>query len=180
MSMATPIPGLHISDVEDAYNFYLSQIRITIERAFGILVHRWAILRRSMSMSILKVPALVTCLMRLHNFCVDHSDSRRSPGLLDSDERNVRRVASRQLWRRCGHRGTKSTNGGTKSTTKKKPAAVFIDDRGTPAALLGSGHHFDDEPGGRGRRPTRRPDPRTPMRKMIQQVADMDLRRPPI
>ena len=72
MSMSTPIPGLHISDAEDAYNFYLSQLRITIERAFGMLVHRWGILRRPLSMSIVKVPALVTCLMRLHNFCIDH------------------------------------------------------------------------------------------------------------
>eukprot|EP00804_Cyclotella_cryptica_P024834 CCRYP_001783-RA/>CCRYP_001783-RA protein AED:0.25 eAED:0.25 QI:0/0/0/1/1/1/2/0/207 len=38
--MATPIPGLNISPTDDAYNFYHSQIRITIERAFVILVHR--------------------------------------------------------------------------------------------------------------------------------------------
>ena len=69
-TMATPVPGLRISDVEDAYNFYLSQLRITIERAFGILVHRWGVLRKPLSMSILKVPAIVTCLMRLHSFCI--------------------------------------------------------------------------------------------------------------
>lgn len=36
--MATPLKGRR-SGHEDAYNFYLSQLRITIERAFGVLVH---------------------------------------------------------------------------------------------------------------------------------------------
>jgi hypothetical protein len=39
--MAIPIPGTSITNAEDAYNFYLSQLRITIERAFGILVRPW-------------------------------------------------------------------------------------------------------------------------------------------
>jgi hypothetical protein len=42
--MATPLRGVQ-DGPEDAYNFYLSQLRITIERAFGVFVHRWAILR---------------------------------------------------------------------------------------------------------------------------------------
>ncbi len=41
--MATPLKGF-FGGHEDAYNFYLSQLRITIEQAFGVLVHRWAIL----------------------------------------------------------------------------------------------------------------------------------------
>ncbi|KAL3767702.1 hypothetical protein ACHAW5_007466 [Stephanodiscus triporus] len=40
--MATPLKGF-LGGYEDAYNFYLSQLRIMIERAFGVLVHRWAI-----------------------------------------------------------------------------------------------------------------------------------------
>ena len=88
MTMGTPLPGLNISAAEDAYNFYHSQVRITIERVFGILVHRWPILWRPLSMSILKVPAIVTCLMRLHNFCIDH-DSHRTPGATYVDERAI-------------------------------------------------------------------------------------------
>ena len=42
--MATPLKG-YLGGYEDAYNFYLSQLRITIERAFGVFVQRWAILR---------------------------------------------------------------------------------------------------------------------------------------
>jgi hypothetical protein len=41
--MATPLKGMQ-GGHEDACNFYLSQLRITIEQAFGVLVHRWAIL----------------------------------------------------------------------------------------------------------------------------------------
>ena len=69
--MAVPIPGHCISGTDDAYNFYHSQVRITIERAFGIFVHRWGILRRPLSVSILKVPPLIMCLMKLHNYCID-------------------------------------------------------------------------------------------------------------
>jgi hypothetical protein len=42
--MATPLKG-NLGGYEDGYNFCLSQLRITIKRAFGVLVHRWAILR---------------------------------------------------------------------------------------------------------------------------------------
>ena len=68
--MATPIPGHWITGVNDAYNFYHSQVRFTIERAFGIFVHQWGTLSRPLSISILKVPPLVMCLMKLHNFCI--------------------------------------------------------------------------------------------------------------
>ncbi|KAL7474831.1 hypothetical protein ACHAW6_000783 [Cyclotella cf. meneghiniana] len=53
--MTTPIPGHCITVNDDAYNFYHSQVRITIECMFGNLVHRWGILRRPLSMFMLKV-----------------------------------------------------------------------------------------------------------------------------
>ena len=90
--MATPIPGHCITGTDDAYNFYHSQVRITIERAFGILVHRWGILRRPLSISILKVPPLVMCLMKLHNFCIE-TNSMSTPSTLRNDERCIRRMA---------------------------------------------------------------------------------------
>ena len=78
-TMSTPVPGLNVTEIEDAYNFYLSQLRITIERAFGILVHRWGVLRRPLSMSILKVAALVICLMRVHKTSVAECLRSRAP-----------------------------------------------------------------------------------------------------
>ncbi|KAL9186564.1 hypothetical protein ACHAXT_005802 [Thalassiosira profunda] len=143
MTMATPVPGMNISPLEDSYNFYLSQVRITIERAFGILV---------------PVPAIVTCLMKLHNFCIDH-DSRRTPSTIHEDERSIQVRAYRM---------------------PRHPTAVSLDAAGAPRALVGSGHHFRDEPGGTGRRPEPAGERRTPMRKMMRQVARLDLLRPPL
>ena len=162
MAMSTPIPGYNTSEVEDSYNFYLSQLRITIERAFGILVHRWNIMRRPLTMSALKVPALVACLMKLHNFCIDH-DSRCTPSPIHEDERFLRYVARRN-----------------------KARYFELDTTGRPTALIGSRHHFRDAPDGRGRRPLWQPDKEgevtkvTPMHKMIEQLAAGDFRRPPI
>jgi hypothetical protein len=173
MTMATPVPGTNLETHVDAYNFYLSQLRITIERAFGILVHRWGLLRRPLAMSILKVPALVLCLMCLHNFCIDF-DSRRTPRPIHSDELAIRRIAANS--KKKGNKG-------------EKPTAVRLSAAGTPSELLGSGHHFRDEPGGTGRRPASSAGRRasrsaagrkTPMRKMMLQVENRDLRRPDI
>ena len=69
--MAVPFPGYGVTEVQDGYNFYLSQLRITIECAFGILVHRWGILRRPLSCRMDRVLGLTMCLMRLHNYCID-------------------------------------------------------------------------------------------------------------
>ena len=71
--MAIPLRGNH-TGWKDGYNFSISQIRITIERAFGVFVHRWAILHAPLTVPIMKVPALVECLVRLHNFCIDYEE----------------------------------------------------------------------------------------------------------
>jgi hypothetical protein len=83
--------GKFISDCHDGYNFYLSQLRIRTERAFGILVHRFGILRRPMSMAISKVPAIVTCLMKLHNFYINNKQ-RHSRKPMPSDKRTIPKI----------------------------------------------------------------------------------------
>ena len=69
--LATPF--VSATDVKDDYNFYHSQLRINIECAFGMLVHRWAILRSALSSkySMKKIKELVRCLRSLHNFLID-------------------------------------------------------------------------------------------------------------
>ena len=76
MYMATPFPNVSASDSRDAYNFYHSQVRINIECAFGILVNRWAILRKitSHKFTIKKICGLVTCLCQLHNFLIERAE----------------------------------------------------------------------------------------------------------
>ena len=61
---------------KDAFNFYHSQVRIRIECAFGMLVHRWGILRKPMpqNVSLGKITALTYCLCKLHNFCIDEKE----------------------------------------------------------------------------------------------------------
>ena len=38
--MSVPIKG-EVSKYQDSYNFYVSQLRITIEHCFGVLVYMW-------------------------------------------------------------------------------------------------------------------------------------------
>jgi DDE superfamily endonuclease len=74
--MATPFPAT-TGGTKDAYNFYHSQLRINIECAFGRLVARWSILRTAipMNVTIAKTTALVLCLAKLHNFCINEADA---------------------------------------------------------------------------------------------------------
>jgi DDE superfamily endonuclease len=71
---------------KDAYNFYHSSLRIHIECAFGMLVHRWGILRKSIPMNIdlRKTNALVMALCRLHNFCIDENEAITKPTASDT------------------------------------------------------------------------------------------------
>jgi hypothetical protein len=48
--MATPCAAVYCG-TKDAYNFYHSQLRIWIECTFGMLTHRWAILRSAIPMN---------------------------------------------------------------------------------------------------------------------------------
>jgi hypothetical protein len=68
MTMAVPFKG-NVTSLQD--NFYQSQLRITIERAFSVLVHQWAILRGPLVVPLSKVPPLVSALCSLHNFCIN-------------------------------------------------------------------------------------------------------------
>jgi hypothetical protein len=75
---------------KDAMNFYHSQLRINIECAFGILVHRWGMLRKPMpvNMSVGKISSLVLALCKLHNFCIDkRCEDVESP--TESDVANI-------------------------------------------------------------------------------------------
>jgi len=71
--VATPLKGVR-AGYEDGYNFYLSQLRITIERVFGMLVHRWSILRAPLTIPIPKVAPMMESLIRLHNYCINESE----------------------------------------------------------------------------------------------------------
>jgi hypothetical protein len=132
--MATPYKSVRDGS-KDAYNYFHSNCRITIECAFGMLVHRWGILCKPMStkLPISKVTSIVRCLCRLHNFCIEERLSRmldqatqESPfeeineevaDHLDSDQVNI------------------LLSGGS---------SLFTDTTFSPEALLHGGEHWDD------------------------------------
>ena len=70
----TPHVGSNIPKHEDVFNFYHSQIRITIERCFGVLVRRWGILWKPFEVNLRSTNLITQALLRLHNYCIDEDD----------------------------------------------------------------------------------------------------------
>lgn len=69
--LLTPYPGKMLPRDKDAFNFYLSQLRVKIEQAFGILVGQWGILWRPLRVKFAGRPNLIKALFRLHNYLRD-------------------------------------------------------------------------------------------------------------
>jgi DDE superfamily endonuclease len=58
--------------LKDAYNFYLSQLRIRIEMTFGMLTTKWRIFRRPLQVSVANAGGKIfLAFARLHNFIID-------------------------------------------------------------------------------------------------------------
>jgi DDE superfamily endonuclease len=55
----------------DNFNFYASQLRIRIEMAFGLLVKKWSILQRPLSIKMKHLSKLIVAIAQLHNFCIN-------------------------------------------------------------------------------------------------------------
>jgi hypothetical protein len=70
-AILSPFPGKLLPQEKDAFNFHLSQLRINIECAFGMLVNRWGILWKPMRCPLHKVPKVVGVCMKLHNLIID-------------------------------------------------------------------------------------------------------------
>jgi DDE superfamily endonuclease len=74
--MVTPYKS--ISDgPKYAFNYFQSQLLICIECAFGMLCHRFAILRKTIpyKVTISKTTALVMACCKLHNYCINNGDA---------------------------------------------------------------------------------------------------------
>ena len=52
------------------YNFYLSQLRVRIEMAFGLLTTKWRILRTTLRRSSKNNARTIRVCLMLHNFCI--------------------------------------------------------------------------------------------------------------
>ena len=115
-----------LGGTKDAYNYYHSQLRIRIECAFGILTHRWAILRSAipMNVSVQKTVSLVLALAKLHNYCID----------TDMTHCDVSYSTAADEWR-------SEVNGAVPLVeTEHSESSRDV----TPRHLLDGGHHFDN------------------------------------
>jgi len=70
-ALLTPFSGVEKEDpAKDAFNVYLSQLRIHIEQTFGLMTAKWRILRQPLQTHLDKVGKIFMCITRLHNFCI--------------------------------------------------------------------------------------------------------------
>jgi hypothetical protein len=72
--LITPFSGSN-RDVpgHDAFNFFVSQLRIKIEQAFGFLTTKWRILRRPIELSLENASKMFMVLTRLHNYIINEN-----------------------------------------------------------------------------------------------------------
>ena len=69
-TLLIPFTGSQRDNVDnDAYNFYLSQLRIRIEMAFGRLVRKWGILRKNMAYKLATTSSILQACAR-HRFII--------------------------------------------------------------------------------------------------------------
>lgn len=63
---------------KDAFNYYLSQLRIRIEMSFGLLCSKFRILQRPLQVGLEGAGKLLLCCARLHNFAINESIERNA------------------------------------------------------------------------------------------------------
>lgn len=76
VTMIVPFPGVNIHITfpsKESFNFYHSQVRITIERCFGVFIARWGILWCDLKHDVGFIMKIVHACCRLHNFCINQS-----------------------------------------------------------------------------------------------------------
>ena len=53
------------------FNFFASQLRSRIEMAFGLMVKKWGILSRPLTIKLKNIKRLVIAIAEVHNFCIN-------------------------------------------------------------------------------------------------------------
>jgi hypothetical protein len=70
--LLTPFPKPKITSVaHDSYNFHLSQLRIHVEMAFGLLVNKWRLFKQPLQVRMSSSGQLIHTAFRLHNYCIN-------------------------------------------------------------------------------------------------------------
>jgi DDE superfamily endonuclease len=77
--LLTPYSGDSKNDkTKDTYNFYVSQLRMRIEMAFGLLTAKWRILRSPLQVRVKNIGKLFVSITRLHNFCINEREDGKN------------------------------------------------------------------------------------------------------
>jgi hypothetical protein len=85
-----PFTGSQRQDrVKDAFIFFLSQLRIRIEIAFGLLTTKWRILRRPLECSLQTNARILAICARLHNYVINQKEETFSRDDLVLDGPNI-------------------------------------------------------------------------------------------
>ena len=72
-TMMIPYPGTNLHTLfpdKDTFNSYHSQLRICIERCFGMFVQRWGIFWSPLGYDLEVVVQIIEACCRLHNMCI--------------------------------------------------------------------------------------------------------------
>ena len=70
-NLLIPFTGAeHLDGAHDSFNFYLSQLRIRVEMAFGCLTNKFRILKGCVLGSLDRVTSIVMACARLHNYII--------------------------------------------------------------------------------------------------------------
>jgi hypothetical protein len=87
--LMTPYNKAQLSDnrQRDNYNYFICQLRIRIEMAFGLAVNKWGILQSPLKIGLSRCPAVVSSCFRLHNYCITERLLRDGDAANTSQER---------------------------------------------------------------------------------------------
>jgi hypothetical protein len=87
--LLTPFTGKAREHVwKDTYNFFLSQMRIRIEMAFGRLMKKWRIFRSPLQSHLDKTIRIVETAFRLHNYVINWQAGQRRSGIITANKNN--------------------------------------------------------------------------------------------
>lgn len=73
-NLITPIPPSQANSVQDAFNIFLSSLRLRVEQAFEMLVARLKMLRERLQFATLQNAVVIFLCLKLYNFCLDRRD----------------------------------------------------------------------------------------------------------
>lgn len=112
-------------EAKRTYMYFLSQLRIRVEMAFGLLTTKWRILRNGLNKHNATNKLIIGACAKLHNFCICNKIERTGSGLvgqvnLDSVRENpstfvpIKPLVQNKTNQKMGYLETVNEDGGNK------------------------------------------------------------------